>query len=659
MKLSVVIVNYNVKYFLEQCLHSSLKAAQKVATEIWVVDNNSVDGSVEMVQKKFPSIKLIANKDNKGFSKANNQAIRQATGDYILLLNPDTVVEEDTFEKVVRFMDEHPDAGGLGVKMIDGSGKFLPESKRGLPTYDVAFYKIFGLSKLFPKSKTFGRYHLGFLDENQTHSVEILAGAFMLLRKKVLEEIGLLDEDFFMYGEDIDLSYRIIKAGYKNYYFPETRIIHYKGESTKRTSVNYVFVFYNAMIIFAKKHFSKSNASLFSFFIKLAIYLRAGAAIIARFIDNFFLPICDLCLVIIGINLLKNYWGMNFMIRYPEEFMQFAVPAYGLIWITSIYFSGGYDQPIKLSRIVRGIFSGTLLILIVYALLPETYRFSRALILLGAVWATISIVAFRFLINVIRRRDFNLTGDHRKRLVIVGLEEESHRVLTLLKLSDTSHNFIGFVQPTSDTQKSLSEQEYEKYFLGNFDRLAEITEVYRIDEIIFCGKDISSQQIIDVMSQVKRHDLEFKIAPPESLFIIGSNSVEDPGELYVIDINNINKKVNKRNKRFIDLLLALFLLVTSPLMLFFQRNPMGFLLNIFKVLSGKISWVGYSQNHSSINLLPRIKPGVLSPIDALNNVPKDQLTTNRLNSLYAKDYKVYSDLQIILKGWRNLGRKPV
>jgi len=229
----------------------------------------------------------------------------------------------------------------------------------------------------------------------------------------------------------------------------------------------------------------------------------------------------------------------------------------------------------------------------------------------------------------------------------------------LLKLSDTSHNFIGFVQPTSDTQKSLSEQEYEKYFLGNFDRLAEITEVYRIDEIIFCGKDISSQQIIDVMSQVKRHDLEFEIAPPESLFIIGSNSVEDPGELYVIDINNINKKVNKRNKRFIDLLLALFLLVTSPLMLFFQRNPMGFLLNIFKVLSGKISWVGYSQNHSSINLLPRIKPGVLSPIDALNNVPKDQLTTNRLNSLYAKDYKVYSDLQIILKGWRNLGRKPV
>ena len=243
MKLSVIIVNYNVKYFLEQCLLSALKAAERVSTEIFVVDNNSVDGSVEMVQQKFPSVKVIANTKNTGFSKANNQGIRESKGEYVLLLNPDTVVEEDTFEKVVSFMDQHSDAGGLGVKMLDGTGRFLPESKRGLPTYDVAFYKIFGLSKLFPRSKTFGKYHLGYLDENKTHEVDVLAGAFMLLRKSVLDKIGLLDEDYFMYGEDIDLSYRITKAGYKNYYFPETRIIHYKGESTKRTSVNYVLVF--------------------------------------------------------------------------------------------------------------------------------------------------------------------------------------------------------------------------------------------------------------------------------------------------------------------------------------------------------------------------------------------------------------------------------
>jgi GT2 family glycosyltransferase len=202
-----------------------------------VVDNDSIDGSVEMVRKQFPEVKLMVNTENVGFSRANNQALKIATGEYQLLLNPDTIVEDDTFRKIVAFMDAHPDAGALGVKMMDGKGKFLPESKRGLPTPSVAFYKIFGLAKLFPKSKRFGRYHLGFLDKEQTHEVEVLSGAFMLLRKEALEKAGLLDEDFFMYGEDIDLSYRITKAGYKNYYYPEARIIHYKGESTKKNSI--------------------------------------------------------------------------------------------------------------------------------------------------------------------------------------------------------------------------------------------------------------------------------------------------------------------------------------------------------------------------------------------------------------------------------------
>lgn len=234
MELSIIIVNYNVKYFLEQCLHSVLQASMNIDPEIFVVDNNSVDGSSQLIRKKFPEIHFIENKENVGFSRANNQAIRKAKGKYILLLNPDTIVEEDTFSKIIEFMDNHADAGGLGVKMIDGKGTFLPESKRGLPTPEVAFYKMFGISKLFPNSKKFGKYHLSYLKENEIHEVDVLAGAFMLLRKETLDKIGLLDETFFMYGEDIDLSYRITLGGYKNYYFPETTIIHYKGESTKK-----------------------------------------------------------------------------------------------------------------------------------------------------------------------------------------------------------------------------------------------------------------------------------------------------------------------------------------------------------------------------------------------------------------------------------------
>ena len=219
MKLSVIIVNYNVKYFLKQCLESVFDSTSMEETEVYVVDNDSKDGSIEMIQQSFPQVKLIANKKNVGFSTANNQAIKVSSGEYVLLLNPDTLVKTTTFEKVIDFMDKTPDAGGLGVKMIDGNGNFLPESKRGLPTPDVAFYKIFGLSAIFPKSKTFGQYHLGHLDKNETHKIDILAGAFMLMRKSVLNKIGLLDETFFMYGEDIDLSYRILKGGYKNYYF--------------------------------------------------------------------------------------------------------------------------------------------------------------------------------------------------------------------------------------------------------------------------------------------------------------------------------------------------------------------------------------------------------------------------------------------------------
>jgi GT2 family glycosyltransferase len=263
VKLSVIIVNYNVEYFLEQCLNSVCKALEKTKGEVWVVDNNSIDGSCSMVKTKFPQVHLIENKVNTGFSKANNQAIALSKGEYVLLLNPDTVVEEDTFSKTVAFMDAHPEAGGLGVKMIDGKGHFLPESKRGLPTPSVAFYKIFGLSALFPRSRRFSKYHLGYLDKDKTHEIEILSGAFMMMRKSVLDKIGYLDEAFFMYGEDIDMSYRIILAGSKNYYFPETRIIHYKGESTKKSSVNYVFVFYNAMIILQKNISPKKTQKLF------------------------------------------------------------------------------------------------------------------------------------------------------------------------------------------------------------------------------------------------------------------------------------------------------------------------------------------------------------------------------------------------------------
>ena len=656
LKLSVVIVNYNVKYFLEQALYAVEKAMGMLSVEVIVVDNNSVDGSVDMLQKKFPSIKVIANKENKGFSFANNQAIKMSQGEYVLLLNPDTVVEESTFEKVVNFMDLHPDAGGLGVKMIDGSGNYLPESKRGLPTPAVAFCKIFGLSALFPKSRMFGKYHLGFLDKNQIAQVDVLSGAFMLLRKTVLDKTGLLDENFFMYGEDIDLSYRITKAGYKNYYFPETCIIHYKGESTKKSSVNYVFVFYRAMIIFAEKHFSKQNAKLFSNLIHLAIYFRAFLALLSRLMKTILLPLIDAVLIFTGMFFIKNYWELTIKVseglHYPIEYIRLVVPAYIVIWLTFIYFNGGYDKPLKISKSILGVFGGTLFILVVYALLPESFRFSRAIIVLGTVWAMIALTGIRILFSLTGRSEFSVYGDQKKKIIIVGDEEEGNRVLSLLNSSETKATFLGFVRPKDDESSAVSGSDSNSITLGKISQLSEMIDVYQPDEIIFCSKNISSASIIDLMSKIKSGRTEFKIAPPESLFIIGSNSVENPGDLYIFDLNSITRAVNRRNKILLDLVLSFVFIILFPILLFFIKNPFGFLRNMMLVLVQKKSWVGYKIPFSN---LPAIKPGVVNSSDILKT-RIDENTATRLNMLYAKNYSPWNDLNIVVKAFKLLGR---
>ncbi len=283
MKLSIVIVNYNVKYYLEQCLLSVFAASKNLEVEIYVVDNHSSDGSIEYLKPKFPEVIFIANNNNPGFSKANNQAINIATGEYILLLNPDTVIAEDTLENICHFMDNHPDAGSTGVKMINGNGMFLPESKRGFPSPWNSFCRMSGLAKIFPNSPLFAKYYLKYLNEDEIHTIDVLAGAFMFLRRTTLNNTGLLDEAFFMYGEDIDLSYRIIQAGYKNYYLPE-KIIHYKGESSVK-DMKYVEIFYEAMSIFFKKHYPH-RSKLYSFFVNFGILFAKILSMLKRSIHK-------------------------------------------------------------------------------------------------------------------------------------------------------------------------------------------------------------------------------------------------------------------------------------------------------------------------------------------------------------------------------------
>lgn len=649
LQLSIIIVNYNVKHFLEQCLYSVYKALQGLEAEVFVVDNNSVDGSVGLIREKFPNVTLLVNRVNKGFSAANNQAIEKAKGKYILLLNPDTVVQEDTFSRTLAFMESHPEAGGLGIKMLDGKGNFLPESKRGLPKPEVAFYKIFGLAKLFPGSKKFGQYHLTYLDNQNNHEVDVLSGAFMLVRKECFDKIGLLDETFFMYGEDIDLSYRISKAGYKNYYFAGSSIIHYKGESTKKSSVNYVVVFYRAMAIFARKHFTQNHARLFSFLIYLAITLRAGMAITSRVISGLFFPVVDFVMLVSGLYLCKTLYENYFKLYpnlYSSELIAVFFPVYALIWMFFVYLSGGYDSPLKLRRVVRGVLVGTGFILIVYSLLPETYRFSRALILIGTGLALGVYLLSRWLYATLKIPRFSLaTGKSKARIAIIGSEVEFKRVIDLLEKTKINPEFIGFISNENNGMKNAN-------YIGNFDQLDETIHIHNIREIIFCARDVSSSDIIGKMLKLVTRGVEFKIAPPESLSIIGSNSIDTAGELYVIDINNLGRSENRRKKRILDLLISTSLLIVFPVLVWFQKNSLGYVLNCLAVFFGYRTWVGYGKAERMD--LPEIRPSVFTPADGL----KEELSPEQINRLflnYSKDYRSENDLQILFRNLRNLG----
>ncbi len=650
MKLSVIIVNYNVKHFLEQCLHSVYKAAGNIETEIFVVDNNSVDGSAQLIREKFSDLKIIENKQNVGFAKANNQAIKEASGEYILLLNPDTVVEEDTFSKIIDFMDQHPEAGGLGVKMIDGKGNFLPESKRGLPTPWVAFCKMFGISRLFPKSRKFGQYHLSYLEENEIHEVDVLAGAFMLLRKKTLEKTGLLDETFFMYGEDIDLSYRITQAGYKNYYFPETTIIHYKGESTKKGSLNYVKVFYDAMIIFSRKHFSGGKVGIFTFLIRMAIYFRAFIAVLKRLFAKIWLPLFDALLIFIGFLFITPYWE-NLRYEhgyYPSAFLQIVVPAYLIFWLAGILFSGGYKTPVSLYKIARGLIWGSVSILLVYSLVDERYRFSRALIVLGSAWAVFILVLFRLVLHWMKIKQFRLDIKKTKRVAIVGHPNEASRVKQILENTPAKIELAGFI--------GIDANDKDKNYIGQLSQLSEIIRINRVDEIIFCAENISSAEIIRAMLELTQLDVDYKIAPPQSISIIGSNSIHTAGDLYVVNVNAISKPSNKNKKRIFDFIFSLLLLITLPFTIWFYKSKASFTGNIIRVMGGRKSWVGYMTKESTFEHLPVLKPGVLTPADLFSEIVLDNEKVTQLNMLYAKDYSLLTDTQILTKGWLNLDK---
>lgn len=647
LTLSVIIVSYNVKYFLEQCLYSVEKAMQGIAAEVIIVDNASQDNSVAYLQERFPSVYFIACQQNLGFAKACNLGLEAASGANILFLNPDTLLAEDTLSICLNFLNSHPEAGALGVRMIDGSGQFLRESKRSFPSPLTSFYKLTGLARLFPNSQRFGKYHLGYLTEHQNHEVDVLAGAFMLIPKAVLNEVGSFDETFFMYGEDVDLSYRIQKAGYKNYYVADTSIVHFKGESTKRGSLNYIKLFYQAMSLFVQKHYGGAKASLFTFCIQVAIGLRAAVTAVGKLIKWMGMPVIDAIQIFLCFWLVKGIWA-NYVrpdVPYSNKLVGISFLVFTIMYLIVAYYSGLYNRYYRKGDLLRSTSMATLVILAVYSLLPEHLRFSRGILTFGALLAFVILRISRWALVKAGFLQQQIDEHDKPYLLVAGTPAEYDNVKQFLNTHQLGDKVIGRV---------AVENNDESIAFTNINSVSSATLPLHATELIFCAGSLSYKDIVTQLPKIAAN-LRFRFHAAGSSSIVGSDSSGTSGEVLASGMHfKISQPAERRTKRLIDIVTSLAFLLTLPLHFLFVKRAGTFLFHCFQVLRGKRTWVGYGSPAAG---LPPLRKSILLPNGEVkskaNTIREDRLAL--IDHYYASDYDPMKDLWLIMKNYQLLG----
>jgi GT2 family glycosyltransferase len=648
MKLSVIIVNYNVKYFLEVCLHSVGRAAMGIDAEIIVVDNNSKDDSCSMVRAQYPQVVLLENKDNKGFSKANNQAVAIARGEYILFLNPDTVMPEDFFATTLAYMDAHPKAGALGPRLIDGKGQFAPDAKKSFPTLTVALFKTIGINKLFSKSPYFNKYYAVHVGEHEVAPVEVLSGCCMLVRGSVITEVGgAFDEDYFMYCEDVDLSYRIQKAGYNNIYYPPATLIHYKGESTRKATLSYVRIFNEALIIFVKKHYSKKEAGLYLLFINIGIVLRAVLGTLRRALKILRMPLFDGLVLLATLWLMTDFWVLQVknMLPIPFSSLYATLPVYTALWIVTLYFNGAYDQPYRALRVTRGMVIGTIVILAYYGLLQPGLRYSRAIIIFTGFAGTVLLLGLHDILHRLGIFKYVAYDKLPRKAVIVADELHYKQTADTLQRVHYAPQVAGRISPDGVQADAL----------GNAAEMKDLLYTANVNEVIFCINGLSYTEVFAQMQDCgDRYD--YKIHLPGSQSFVGSNSSHTAGDLYTVDRRyNLDSFAQMRNKRMIDLVSATLLLLLLPITVFLVQKPVSFISNCFKVMFGKLTWTGYAP-HPYNQYLPRIRKSVLPPYNLITGYNPGDEVKNQLNIAYAQQYTAGMEVTLLLNNFKYLGQ---
>lgn len=685
--ISVVIVNYNVRDYLAQALLSLQKALAGIPHEIFVVDNASVDGSVAYIRKHFPEVKLIVNKENVGFARANNQALRLVQGEFVVIINPDTVVQEDTFTTLLEFFRSHPDASAATCKIINPDGSFSVDCRHSIPTPSIAFWKVTGLSRLFPKSRIFGQYNLTYLDPNEIYTVPGISGSFMMIRKEVLDKVGLFDERFFMYCEDIDLCHRINENGFKIYYVPTTQIIHYKGESTKKDNLDYVITFNKALYQFFQKYYAARSIFLFRWLITLGIFLRGIVIYLRNFLKNHFPLLLDISLLnimilvafIVRFQLKRGFRWEDFFHWYGVVNLIATVLFLGISFYLDIYPHHRFSmQSILKANIITFVLLGFLTFFL------KQFAFSRMVVLFAFVLSPISMLLWRAALRRYYRGDKAALGKDlfSKPTVIVGNGEDVKLVYRKLRARmDIDYEIVGWVSQDEFAPDSLNG---ELQHLGTLSQLDRIIRFYRIRQVVFSAHSVSYEQILKTMSDVRNPLVEFKMVPSNLEVIIGKSHIERLDDYPLLDIDySLGKPFNRLVKRLMDVAVALVgLILFLPYALVCrifcsqhleiveyqtrrggkirfrqfrnlgENNPANLWFKLWAVLSGKLSLVGFPLEKGELSRFQEhywYKPGLTGLVQLNRDKIYQPDDAEKYHLFYMKNQSLLLDLEILFK----------
>ncbi|MCX6142873.1 MAG: glycosyltransferase [Ignavibacteriales bacterium] len=654
--ISIIIVNYNVRDFLHHALVSLQKAMKGIRGEIIVVDNASDDGSVEMVRRRFPLVHLITSKVNLGFAKGNNLGLKRAQGKFLLLINPDTLVQEDTLRVMIKFFQENPDVGLAGCKVLNPDGTFQLACRRSFPRPWVAFSKMIGLSALFPNSRLLGRYNLTYLSPDETYEIDAVSGSFMMVCREAFEQVGGLDEEFFMYGEDLDWCYRIQQAGWKNYYVHSTQIIHYKGESTKRSNLDEIRTFYQAMQLFVQKHFSSSK--LFAFLIRAAISISSRLAMIKAFLRPLTVAVVDIALVDLSILLAELTW-FGTMFRVPSYAYPIVYTVPSIIVAGGLYSAGVYTH--RRMSISRTMVSTVVGFIVISALVFffKDYGFSRGVTIISGMLSAVFLPGWRLLLRVLGRSSSegrrSILG---RRTLIVGTDKSAQELLRRLRsrVSD-GYDVLGFVDVN---RRRIGEDLAGLPIVGSTENIGKVIQDMKVSDVIFSTQTLLYADILSVIGRTHAQSVNFHLVPNTLEVIIGKGSVDSLDELPLVQITyNIEKSTNRTLKRLFDICLSVVLLISIYPFLYLKKASTGktrseFILRVPKVFGGTFSLVGPPDNSTAKpglnqqSVLFLGKPGLTGLIQLQKNRVLEDQEKEQYNLYYAKNQSIALDVEILL-----------